>query len=806
MTVEVQRFLKTVVTTSEGWFCLLTGPHPDNRIHEEWFEWPRQFQTGEIEQRAETLSRSMNVWFSPHLFAQRDSHKEYVLPTRTIVADLDYADITKLSVLPTILIETSPGRHQGYWVVKEDLPLAELEAVSKRLTYNIENCDHSGWPVGHKFRFPGTKNFKYPNTPLVDFSSTSYQITSTDIILGVTHEVKYNDGSIDADDEWINSDHNLDLGIGPQELFLKFRSSLSPTALLAFTKAGTPSRSEGRWALMTGLFRAGATKDEVYLLTQASPNNSYADNAYGGERDLAKDVDRARREVEFESRDIGVLIENIIRTPGNSSYKSQVVSKTVITDLERNGEFVVTDDGFTWYLHRLTGRPISISNSSEYFSTLLDVKYRLNKTERLTKYVTAACQAFAIDRGRKAVPATLSYVVDDTSLLVHGGGADVTRVTDSGEQEKMPDGSYGVLFPWRIGDEPFNPQHRPELFSEKLNWCEFMFEGFFENIEDMSAQEAKALMRVYIIFLLFKERTTTRPLLAVFGQPGSGKTTILKMIYALIYGSKRDINSPTNPDDFDSLVSTLPFAAFDNADSPFPWLPDRLALSAGRSDLIKRKLYTDNDIVVVKRQALVAISAHNPKFGREDVVDRMLMLNFERISRHGDESSFINRVLNNRNAIWAELLEDAARVMREPMPTVEEVPAFRIVDFSMWGIRIARALGIEEKFRGAMQAARFNQTQFNLSEEDILTSTIRTWHSKRIEETLSEDRFYTATQLFEMFSLFDESFRPQYKNPIQFNKKLWTLQDSLKSVFDITFQFNSAKQTRLWRIEPLPDA
>src|SRR5690606_21936002 len=89
-----------------------------------------------------------------------------VLPSRTIQADLDNADIRALPRPPAVLVETSPGRHQAYWILDGEPLEPELhEVLSRKLTYGIPLCDHSGWPLGRKVRIPGTFNHKYLEGP-----------------------------------------------------------------------------------------------------------------------------------------------------------------------------------------------------------------------------------------------------------------------------------------------------------------------------------------------------------------------------------------------------------------------------------------------------------------------------------------------------------------------------------------------------------------------------------------------------------------------------------------------------------------
>jgi hypothetical protein len=104
-TADLKHFLMSVITTENGFFCLA---HRDSKG--EWVEefrgWPDDIEY--IVERAFALAAQKDVYYSPHLFSSKSSLKANVLPTRTIAADLDEANILTLPVKPTILIETSP--------------------------------------------------------------------------------------------------------------------------------------------------------------------------------------------------------------------------------------------------------------------------------------------------------------------------------------------------------------------------------------------------------------------------------------------------------------------------------------------------------------------------------------------------------------------------------------------------------------------------------------------------------------------------------------------------------------------------
>lgn len=787
---ELEVFFSSVVTTSEGWFQLLIGPRAAPPVWgEEWFHWPEDLE--KIAARVREASAHTNVYFSPHLFKEQNSHKDYVIAdTRTFVVDLDNADVTNLRLNPTILIESSKDRHQGYWVVKEFT--GDFETTSKQLSYTIPNADHSGWSLGHKFRIPGTRNFKYPTLPvvrLVPALSTERQYAEEELTAWVSSTDVLSAGAA-ADDEWIADPPSLQ--VGPRELLEKFATAVGPKMVMAFEDLAA-DRSEALWALMSALYRAGATRDEVYWIAKHSANNKFADHKYYADRDLAKDVDRARRANESDRADISSIVQLAERTKGSANDRKRLITKIVISDMQNKGEFIYTDDGRFWYIQSNAGRPMLLGKRSEMLDSQLDMVYGLNAADGYQPYVVTHLNNYTLGRGKRAISAVLSYY-DGESVLLHSGKSDVFRITPS-SVDRIPDGQYGVLFPWRpLGEEVIQIDES----SEMEDWSSWMFEGWFDNLMDFTPTQAKLLIRIWFLFVLFRDEAISRPILAMLGQPGSGKSTLFHLFYQLMYGKNKSVNSITSPDDFDFLVASDPVVFFDNVDGYTNWLADRLALSASASDLTKRKLYTDSDTITLKRQAIVGLTAHDPKFGRADVIDRLLILNFQRRTTNIPEGILAERLQKNRAQVWGAIVRDVQLILKTPNVPLADIPNFRSSDFARFGARVATALGKYDEFVELVTILRRTQTAFSLSEEDVLIDAIKRWHNFRNGTT---PEFAAVGYLWEQFSL-SEAFQKHFKSPNVLSRRLWTLQSNLKSIFTVDYRYDNVRGVRTWKIDP----
>lgn len=786
--MNLPEFLQTVITTDgPGFFCLSVKTSDGKNWYEEWFKWPDELAG--ICDRAAALRETANVYFSAHLFATAKSTKENVLPTQTIQADLDEADTTNISPRPTILVQTSPHRHQGYWLLSDQVSTETLELLSRKLTYSIINSDHSGWSLGHKVRLPTTLNFKYLEGPkpveVVEANNNKYASSLIELLPDI------NIDTIAADDDWL-ARLPITLDIGPNELLETLKDKLGK--LYTQYNVQVKDRSKYLWSFECTLFRIGCTRDQVYWLAKNSANNKYDRVRFNGDRDLGKEILKAEAVTRNRTEDIRVQILEARKIPGITTIKRQIIADLVLEAMKQAGTFIRTTDDNIWYIRRDLGRPIIITTHSDYLNMILDLQFGLNATEIEQTYVVNALASYTRNLPITATTGALChYDAEQNHVILHTGRKNILRITAS-TIEAGTNGSYGVVYPWITSNDPFDPD-----LKSNIDWGYELFDNALNNIIGIEKCDAIALLKVWTLFIVFRNSAISRPILAFLGQPGSGKSTLFKRIYTLLYGRTRSLGSVTTPDDYDHAVSVDPLTVLDNVDSSPFWLPDRLALGASTSDIIKRKLYTDVDTITLKRQALLGITAHNPKFGREDVTDRFLLINFVRLPNFLPEGDIIDRLGSLRNSIWGSIIKDIQKVLRTANPTAAEVPQFRIEDFARVGYRIATALNVQYEFSGALKAVYAGQKAFSLEEEQLLVTSI----SNMLRRSKVNGTWKTASMLWtdlEQCSNDAQSFFKTYRNPVNLGKKLWALQDSLKEVFAIENKFESSNKTRVWRI------
>lgn len=865
--MNTDEFLSAVVTAEKGNFVLASRNHSIPWA-QEWYTWPDD--VAKVSQRANFLRATHDVYFTSYLFDAQAATKDASLPTQTIQADLDYADVSKLPLQPSIIVQTSPQRYQAYWLLKYAVDKLSHEALSKRVTYAIEAADRTGWTVGHRLRLPNTLNHKYNNGPhdILVVSAPMHVYAPEDIELlpdvPDTTELLATESNTFLDTLLAHTANatatlanganglNVDCPIilenntGPYDLIESIKDRIPLAVYSAFySSQPAPDRSSTLWALMTAGFQAGLTREKVFFLAWHSSNNKFKlDQHYHADIDLAKDVVRAERHAKKKTFDVKGMVDAWRVMKKISHFgKNRAIYQVVHDAMKLEGDFIRTTSGPSWYIPRETGRPLALIHNSEQLNSLLFIKFGLNSAEDVQGYVIDALINEHVNMAETARVVVMSYYsTDDNALYMHTGRKEVLKITANSITTQR-NGLGGFLFPWDYLCEPFTPLFPPDhpdtanhsngektvlpqgglriedaavaqppelttagqastqqAITQDWGWMVF---GPLQNVSNMTPDEARTLLKVWFIFLLMRHGAAARPILAFFGSQGSGKTSIMRRIYTMLYAKRLRISGVTTAADFDHTASKLPFYCIDNADEFTPWLPSKLAQATGDVDDVTRKYFTNLDSVIVHRQSMVGVTAHNPKFTREDVVDRLLMLSFNRIPEddYVAEQPIYDEIIKNRNILWGMILTDVRHVLRTRPPDGSQVH-WRVEDFARLGEWIANGIGpgVLATFQSALKSFISSQTSLLLQEDEALVTCLQAYvdkHGGTNNEYLTPSNLWTEVLLTCPEQLVSQMQR-MYKNPTAFGKKLFIMYHVINSVFDV--RFKQGPQSRSWFI------
>ena len=116
------------------------------------------------------------------------------------------------------------------------------------------------------------------------------------------------------------------------------------------------------------------------------------------------------------------------------------------------------------------------------------------------------------------------------------------------------------------------------------------------------------------------------------GDPGSGKTTMSRVLRRLVDPSKGDLLGQDGRADLPLTFAQHAVPAFDNVDALSKRESDLFCRGVTGGAIARRRLYTDSDEFVLRFQRAVIMSSLAPPTNRPDFLDRSLIIGLDRMA------------------------------------------------------------------------------------------------------------------------------------------------------------------------------
>lgn len=197
------------------------------------------------------------------------------------------------------------------------------------------------------------------------------------------------------------------------------------------------------------------------------------------------------------------------------------------------------------------------------------------------------------------------------------------------------------------------------------------------------------------------------PLLALYGEQGSAKTTTARLLVSLIDPATPSLRS--DPRDLHDLViaaQSRHVVGLDNVSSLPSWLSDALCRLATGGGWATRELYSDQDEVLFAATRPVLLTGITEYIGRGDLLDRALQETLTAISqeKRRRESELLAAFDAARPALIGSLFDDLAAGLRAA-PGVELPSLPRMADFAHWAVACELGRGEPPRFVAAYEVA-----------------------------------------------------------------------------------------------------
>jgi hypothetical protein len=262
-------FMQIILGPKKGYLAAPYRLARDKRWEEKFYAWPEKAEEFLADTREQKLYG--DIYFCPTILSHPERVKENVDHSYVLWADLDTCHPSNLLVDPSVVVQSSAGRWQCYWILDKETPAATVEILNKRIAYYHadEGCDKSGWDLTQVLRFPDTKNHKY----LPDLHDVRVLVADPDKVYSVDvfdvyPEVDYLETTLEPmPDVWPKD--------SAEEILGSVRYKVNPMADKLFNDKPRGDWSKSLWQLEQFLFAAGLDAPHVYVVVKEAACNKY---------------------------------------------------------------------------------------------------------------------------------------------------------------------------------------------------------------------------------------------------------------------------------------------------------------------------------------------------------------------------------------------------------------------------------------------------------------------------------------------------------------------------------------------------
>lgn len=289
MSSQTEEFFRFLHRDNKGLAVIALLGGSGQLTNQKFFSWPEQ-----AEQLLKycAANAGKDVYTSGTLFRGTRARKTNAKAVSFVHADADTFNVADARVPPSMIVHSSPGKTQLWWLIEDTSDPARIEPLSHAVSLahpkNSSGLD-DGWAVNKLMRVPGTTNLKY---------ETPHPITME--ITGHTYTLAgFSEAYPPAPDAAMTSRAMGELPTRGEAL-ATLKASPGLMQLLNKKDASGVDRSDALFLLEQELFRCGATDEVAFVIAKDHPFNKFeADGKYNADEKLWDDIQRARHKSEL---------------------------------------------------------------------------------------------------------------------------------------------------------------------------------------------------------------------------------------------------------------------------------------------------------------------------------------------------------------------------------------------------------------------------------------------------------------------------------------------------------------------------
>lgn len=360
----------------------------------------------------------------------------------------------------------------------------------------------------------------------------------------------------------------------------------------------------------------------------------------------------------------GLCREVLLKKGGTSASKGMQIVDFVISHIERDEGLIIPYNNYQEFALILDGKTILID---EEIDTYLGREFDYIPSDATWRQVRERLYNYAI--GKKDIQVDLFSTYKNDSIYIGYKDKGILKITGS-EKKFQLQGEDNIYIQSNNKYDETKPDKASPIKSITDIFDLFIYDG------DKEVQ--KFLLKAWFYFTFFNP--SMRTALCVTGQPGCGKSFLLKLLKGTLFGFDNNVFNPnTMPEEdyvFALMMKENKYIFLDEVNESTKAMKSKLRTIVTGEEVIMRLKYAKKNLKFSPKLWLF-LAAHSPKFREADIAQRLLIIKLLELPSDLElieEHKFMEKMAKSRGVVWKSIIGDLQNILTNLEGKLKRIP------------------------------------------------------------------------------------------------------------------------------------